>query len=282
MTVFLVPVKHGRTGNNIFQLADAFHLSRISPAIKLIPFAINELNYNPDTTLTSKFENISSQTAHSNLEAKELIRINLSQLGDAVIFLDYLSISPDVAIKEIFYLKSLFGAHMFEEAPKNGVVHIRAGDIWKTIRHRRRPLHPDYCPLPLGYYKLIKEFFGGEVEIISEPGGPDWYLKSINKIFSRSKTVYSNDLASDFHSFLNCKTFALSVSTLSWIASLIGGANTIHYPNLGLLNSQIRKDLFFSPPKPAFVYSFENHTWRGGSRLDKEWLMDSRVTVTTP
>ena len=282
MTIFLVPVKHGRTGNNIFQLVDAFHLSRIDPTIELIPFAISELHLSPKANLKDVPKNSNIQIAHSSLEAREMIRINLSQSGDTAIYLDYLSISPQVAIKEASYLKSLFATQRLKEAHSNAVIHIRAGDIWKSIRHRSRPLHPDYCPLPLNYYKLIKDSIEADVEIISELGSPDWYRKSINKIFDPGKTLYSRDLARDFDLFTNCKTFVLSVSTLSWIASLIGDPDTIHYPSLGILNSQVRKDLLFSPPKPAFVYEFENHTWGGGSRLDKEWLMDSVVRVKDP
>jgi hypothetical protein len=221
--------------------------------------------------------------AHSRAEAEQLILSNLNNEEDLLISLDYLNISPDLARSEEKFLRSLFDHQTTGRVnPPQTIIHLRAGDIWKSYMNIRRPIHPDYYPLPLEFYKNAKEYIMGPVEIVAEAGGPDWYLRSVNKIMTPSKLHLNRDLKQDFQDFLSCKRLGLSVSTLSWIASLIGDAEFIHYPKLGILDSAKRGDLLFSPPKPAYIYEFEDHVWKGGSRSDKEWLIDSTVRVTNP
>ncbi len=283
MSIFLTPVKHGRTGNNLFQLADAFHLAKLNPNIYLSDFEINELGFTLDNLVRDAGNAMLKITAHSPAEAEQLILANLNRGADLVLFLDYLNISPDLAFAEQRFLRSLFERMMVPKTdiPRT-IIHIRAGDVWKSYRSIGRPIHPDYFPLPLSFYKKMKESLVGPVEIVSEEGGPDWYLRSVCKITAPVKLHVARDLAEDFQDFLNSNHLILSVSTLSWIASLIGNAEVIHYPKLGLFDPERRGDLLFRPPKPAYVYEFESHVWNGGSRLDKEWLIDSTVRVIDP
>ena len=283
MSIFLSPRKHGRTGNNLFQLAEAFHLSKLNPDIQLCNFELNELGLPSDFFMRVSDSMNLKFTAHSRAEAEQLILSNLNHKEDLLILLDYLNISPDLARSEEKFLRSLFNHRVTGRVnPAETIFNVRAGDIWKSYRNIRRPIHPDYYPLPLEFYKKAKEFFMGSVEIVSEAGAPDWYLRSVNKIMKPSKLHLNRDLKQDFEDFLSCKRLGLSVSTLSWIASLIGDAEFIHYPKLGILDPTRRGDLLFSPPKPAYIYEFEDHGWKGGSRSDKEWLIDSTVRVTSP
>lgn len=283
MTIFLATVKHGRAGNNVFQLVDAYHLSKLQPIIELEAFAIEELQL-PHIGDPNRVNRIQRRDrAFSPSHAVELIQRNSKETHDSVIYLDYLNISPELAKKERFFLRTLFESQLSQEPEAvKTVVHIRAGDIWRTYRNIRRPIHPDYSPLPLDYYKLVKERCENEIEVISEYGGPNWYRDALRKTINPVRESVARPLAEDFTSFLNCSNLVLSISTLSWMASLIGECKTIHYPKLGLFDPQRRGDLRFSPPKPAIVYEFEEHNWVGGNKFDKEWLLDSRVKAINP
>ena len=283
MPIFLAPVKYGRTGNNLFQLVDAIHLTKLAPDIHLCNFGLNELGIPPDYFMQVSDRLTEVTVARSPADAERLILASVNRENSLLIYLDYLNISPDLARAEKRLVRSLFDNQLGLKArPPQTIIHVRAGDIWKSYRNIRRPIHPDYYPLPLDFYKKAKDFFVGPVEIVSETGGPDWYLSSISQILTPSNLHLNRELKVDFQDFLNCKLLVLSVSTLSWMASLVGDAEIIHYPKLGLFDSAKRGDLRFSPPKPAYVYEFEDHVWKGGSRLDKEWLMDSAVRVTNP
>lgn len=279
----MVPVKHGRTGNNLFQLAEAFHLSKLHPSIKLEPFSLDEIMLARvgDDSQTKKNQHY--ETAYSHSQALELIKTYADSIEDHVIRLDYLFISPDLAVKEKLFLRTLVSNQILQNPDcADTVIHVRAGDIWKSHRYLRRPTHPDYSPLPLDYYKLVKEACEGSVDLITETGGPSWYRKSIQKITKPTNNFVGRSLAADFNSFLTCSNLVLSISTLSWLASLVGESNLIHYPKLGLFDSRRRRDLNFTPAKPAIVYEFENHVWSGGTKVDKEWLIDSKVRITSP
>lgn len=279
----MVPVKHGRTGNNLFQLAEAFHLTKLHSSIKLDAFSLDEIRLPRIGDEKHINQAQHHETAFSHSHALELIKTYAGRAEDCVIRLDYLFISPELAVKEKLFLRSLVSDQInLNSKCAKTVIHVRAGDIWKSYRNIRRPIHPDYSPLPFGYYKIVKEACEGSVDLIMEKGGPNWYRDSIQKIIAPADTFVERSLEEDFSSFLSCANLVLSVSTLSWLASLVGASQLIHYPKIGLFDSQRRSDLNFSPPKPAKVYEFESHTWRGGTKEDKEWLIDSKVRITSP
>jgi hypothetical protein len=158
--------------------------------------------------------------------------------------------------------------------------HIRGGDIWQTKFFRNnRFIHENYMALPISFYEKIMANSRIRLELVMEDGSPRWYQKEISHRLKGVEIASSKNLRNDFFNLMFAEEVAIGVSTFSWMAALLGGAKTIHFPVVGLLDKIERPDLDFAiSQRNVKTYKFPVHKWTG-TRADAEWLFDAPTWI---
>ena len=136
------------------------------------------------------------------------------------------------------------------------LVNIRLAEI-----HRRRPVHPDYTPLPVPYYrKLIREVGKTPVFVGQMTDSP--YLNTLRKAFPESQFIDLEPRIA-FETIRRAQTKIIALSSFSWLAAWLGNdRSTIYMPLTGGFNPLQRPDWDLTP-------------W-GDSRYRFNWLYPMR------
>ncbi len=108
------------------------------------------------------------------------------------------------------------------------VCSVRAAEILKNI-------HPDYLPLPPGYYAKLQEESGLELVFFGQLGD-DAYSASLRKAFPAARFVPSVNQNYDFELLRRSRNVALSISTFAWLATWLGDAERIYLPVGGMFS----------------------------------------------
>lgn len=129
-------------------------------------------------------------------------------------------------------------------------LHIDEASVLVNVRlaeiNRRRPVHPDYSPLPVSYYrKLIREIGKSPVFVGQMTESP--YLKSLRNAFPDSQFIdLEPQLA--FETIRRSQTKIIALSSFSWLAAWLGGDHSeIHMPLTGGFNPLQRPDWNLAP-----------------------------------
>jgi hypothetical protein len=138
----------------------------------------------------------------------------------------------------------------------NVLVNIRLAEI-----NRRRPVHVDYSPLPVSYYRqIIREI--GKVPIFVGQMTESPYLNRLRRAFPEAQFI-DLDPHLAFETIRQAQTKIIAMSTFSWLAAWLGnGQSQIYMPLTGGFNPLQRPDWDFIP-------------WRD-SRYRFQWLYPMR------
>ena len=274
--------KVGRFGNSLFQLFFAEHVSELIPNLVVLNFAIPEfgiieskdysryLGQTSDLTLTG--HSISTEQLEM-MRSYHLRLIHSEVIGMRMRFLDSIPEEISKLVNELEQIRDE-RAHQIQGKV---LCHIRGGDVWRRLIPSNR-VHPDYSSLPYSFYHKIQEREGTGLAFLLEPGVPRWYVNGLIKRFGKNSVLPNSSVRNDFALLLNSPNLAISVSSFSWMAGFLGGANRIHFPVHGLLDPDARPDLDLMPlsdTRYSFYYPKE-HVWQGGLK-DYKWVTQSEV-----
>ena len=281
------------TGNQLFQLAFAYYLSKSIPNSTVYHFSIPEIGiqahpeYESAKSLTPEFK-----LALQDQGMAELLNF-LDGRSNALIQTTALGMNQKYFAESRTYLQSLFPTNKVEHTPTNELFdkgnhflcHIRGSDIWerypmsipgqrapKGFLRRKNPIHPNYSALPLSYYEEIQESSGKMPIFLCERANPTWYLNLIAERFGKESIMLSGTVKEDFGKLQSAHEIALGISSFSWMASFLGNAEVIHLPIRGLFDSSLRNDLDLSMPgRNVLSYRFTPHEW-SGNKKDRSWI----------
>ncbi|MEO7833660.1 hypothetical protein [Roseateles sp.] len=123
-------------------------------------------------------------------------------------------------------------------------------------------VHVDYGPLPLHYLRQLVETTGLRPVLMGQIGS-DWYSDALRETFSGCREISSQGIREDFEIIRAAPHIAMSLSSFSWLACWLSGAQTIHMPLVGIFNPAQRPDIDLLPvddPRYRF-YEFEVRRW---------------------
>lgn len=106
--------------------------------------------------------------------------------------------------------------------------------------------HPSYCPLPFAYYdRLIAEtglrpVFLGQIN-------RDPHAMALRARFPGAEFFPSRGAMVDFAALRRSRHICVAVSTFSWLAAWLSGAETIHMPVAGMFHPGFRNDIDLLP-----------------------------------
>lgn len=115
------------------------------------------------------------------------------------------------------------------------LIHIRLGDV-KTLTH------PIYGPLPISYYKYLIDKTGFRPVFMGETDDSP-YCTALRVTFPYAKSLPRSSVRNDFQSIRRAHNVALSVSSFSWVAAYLSGAQRIHLPIFFLMIDVLRSTL---------------------------------------
>jgi len=154
----------------------------------------------------------------------------------------------------------LFPAALHEgaqTAPDELVINIRAAEILG-------PVHPGYRPLPLAFYARLLAETGLRPVFVGQVGD-DRYSAALRARFPDARILPSVSPMQDFATLRGARHLVLAVSTFSWLAGWLSGAQTIHMPLAGFLHPALRRDVDLVPladPRWRF-HLFPAEGWGG-------------------
>lgn len=139
--------------------------------------------------------------------------------------------------------------------PDEILLNVRADEILKAR-------HPDYGPLPLGFYHAVLNQTGLKPVFMGQLGD-DSYSQLLRSHFPSARFLPSQGVQGDFDAIRRARHVALSVSTFSWAAGWLSQAETIHMPLLGFYNPQQRPDISLIPRQDDRFryYGFAPRRW---------------------
>ncbi len=279
-------------GNHLFQLSFAFYLSELLPNSTIYHFGIPELGIpqHPD------YPEVSLREVDFSISGQDdgmlaLLNSSINATG-GVVSTTGLGMSTKYFQGSKDYLKSLISSKPLEsesecniDYKRNFLCHIRGSDIWerypmstpekrvsKHLNFRKHPVHPNYSALPLSLYENIANSNGKSPIFLVERANPTWYLKLISKRFGKKSILFSGTVERDFSLLRTSSEVVLGISTFSWMAAFLGGAEIIHMPIRGLFDPNERTDLDLAiPERDVKEYRLSNHNWRG-NKTDSFWI----------
>lgn len=281
--IVILPIKNGRTGNNLFQLSYAHYVTKHLKNSELINFSMSELNINAHI----KYDSILKLSPFDTLQENEdYLRIMDTSRG---INSDLTVRSLAWGMQPIFYefskkyllnlTKSFLIQKKTDKFKKYTICHIRGGDIWKSYKFRSPAIHPNYMALPISYYKLIRQNSKLPLLFLVDKTTPRFYLKILQSEFKGSEFIWQGTVSNDFSLLNHGGGIALSTSTFAWMSAFLGEHEIVHVPRVGIFDSKVRPDLHFRLKNRNVVeYIIDNHEW-SGNRQDLDWLMNAKVEI---
>lgn len=117
-----------------------------------------------------------------------------------------------------------------------------------------RGAHPDYIPLPAGFYRRLEEDSGLELVFYGQLE-PNPYIDSLREAFPNSRFIASQGAAMDFEIIRRSANIAVAISTFSWLAAWLSEARRIYVPVGGMLNPiQHPGQTYIVGDDPAYRY----------------------------
>jgi len=127
------------------------------------------------------------------------------------------------------------------------VCNVRGGEILQGV-------HPNYLPLPPGYYRMLAEQSGLDLVFFGQLG-EDAYSHSLREAFPKARFVAGRSPGYDFDTLRRSVHIAPAISTFSWLAAWLSEAETIYLPLGGMFNPIQAVDLMFLPlDAPEYRY----------------------------
>ena len=127
------------------------------------------------------------------------------------------------------------------------VCSVRGGEILQGV-------HPNYLPLPAGYYRMLAEHSGLDLVFYGQLAD-DAYSRSLREAFPKARFIPGRDPGYDFDMLRRSVHVALAISSFSWLAAWLGEAETIYLPLGGMFNPVQSVDLMFLPlDAPEYRY----------------------------
>lgn len=146
------------------------------------------------------------------------------------------------------------------QAPSTGadelLINVRGDEILKAA-------HSGYGPVPLGWYDQLIASTGLRPVFLGQLSD-DYYSDLLRRRYPAARFVPSRGILEDFTAIRLARHIAISVSTFSWLAAWMSGAETIHLPMLGIFNPAQRPDVWMLPqddPRYRF-YQFPRRDWQ--------------------
>ncbi len=112
--------------------------------------------------------------------------------------------------------------------PGELVCSVRAAEILKNI-------HPDYFPLPPGYYAKLQQESGLDLVFYGQLGD-DPYSAALRAAFPKARFIPGVNQNYDFEVLRRSRNVALSISTFAWLAAWLGEAERIYLPVGGMFS----------------------------------------------
>jgi len=139
--------------------------------------------------------------------------------------------------------------------PDEILLNVRADEILKAR-------HPDYGPLPMGFYDTVLRQTGLRPVFMGQLG-EDSYSAMLRDHFPQARFLPSQGVQGDFDAMRRAAHIALSVSTFSWAAGWLSQAHSIHVPLIGFYNPMQRPDISLTPSSdPRYhYYGFPSRRW---------------------
>lgn len=141
--------------------------------------------------------------------------------------------------------------------PEALVINIRAAEILG-------PRHKDYRPLPITFYALLVAETGLRPVLLGQLGD-DSYCAALRARFPGAVFVPSRGPMADFGVLRVSRHLWVAISTFSWLAAWLSGAETIHLPVAGMFHPGQRPHVDLLPvadPRYRF-HLFGVHRWAG-------------------
>jgi hypothetical protein len=114
--------------------------------------------------------------------------------------------------------------------------------------------HPDYFPLPPGYYAKLQAESGLDLVFFGQLGD-DAYSQALRAAFPRARFVPGVNQNHDFEVLRRSRNVALSISTFAWLAAWLGEAERVYLPVGGIFNPHHDPGMLFLPlAEPAYRY----------------------------
>jgi hypothetical protein len=127
------------------------------------------------------------------------------------------------------------------------VCSVRGAEILQGV-------HPNYLPLPPGYYRMLAEHSGLEPVFYGQLAD-DAYSDALRREFPKSRFIAGRSPGYDFDMLRRSAHLAPAISSFSWLAAWLGEAETVYLPVGGMFNPVQSVDLMFLPlDAPEYRY----------------------------
>lgn len=148
--------------------------------------------------------------------------------------------------------RKLLGETITIERPRG----FGAGELVCNVRGAEvlENAHPDYIPLPAGYYKSLQQQCGLDLVFYGQLGN-DPYTESLRKAFPNAAFIQGRNPEYDFDMIRNSENIAISISTFSWLAAWLSNAKRIFVP-VGGIFSPVQNPLQNFLPLDDQVYQY--------------------------
>ena len=250
----LILRQHGRLGNHILQWITAQTLAAKVPKLSLHNFALPIWGLGAGGFRAKQpfLPALTQQDSDLTLAA-DLLRSGetpLMRLSAMVLQADHWG-DPD----RFRRLLPLGPTEVDTSGPDEILLNVRADEILKAR-------HPDYGPIPLGFYQAVLRETGLKPVFMGQLG-TDSYSQLLREAFPSARFLPSQGVRGDFDAIRRARHVALSVSTFSWVAGWLSGAESVHLPVLGFLNPAQRPDIALLPRQDSrfHYYGFAPRRW---------------------
>lgn len=173
-------------------------------------------------------------------------------------------------------LLPLRGQAVETAGPGEILLNVRADEILQAR-------HPDYGPIPLGFYTSVLKNTGLRPVFMGQLGD-DAYCRLLRDTFPAARFLQSQGATGDFDAMRKARHLALSVSTFSWAAGWLSEAESVHMPLLGFMNPAQRGDISLISQEDArfSYYGFPQRQWQALPAQQADLRDLAPVPVLTP
>ena len=275
MTAGLILRAHGRLGNHILQWVTGQTLAQAVPGLTLHNYSLPlwGLQAGGYTRKQPLLPALTQQD--SDLEfCANLMRsgeMPLARLSCMVLQADRWG-DPE----RFRRLLSLRGQEVQTSGPDEILLNVRADEILKAR-------HPDYGPIPLGFYSAVLQQTGLKPVFMGQLGTDD-YSNLLRQAFPNARFIPSQGVLGDFDAMRRARHLAMSVSTFSWAAAWLSKAESLHMPVLGFYNPAQRPDIALMPRDDArfHYYGFAPRRWTASAAQIAQLQDLTPAPVLTP
>jgi hypothetical protein len=246
---------HGRLGNHILQWMTGMTLARMVPGLTLHGFSLPHWGLSAGGYRARQWflPALTQQDTDLGLVA-EMMRAGempLSRLWCMVLQAEMWG-----EAERFRRLLPFSGREVQTAGDGEILLNVRADEILKAR-------HPDYGPIPLGFYVSVLKNTGLRPVFMGQLGDDD-YSRLLRESFPEARFIPSQGELGDFEAMRRARHLAISVSTFSWAAGWLSEAESVHMPLLGFYNPAQRADISLIPKGDTrySYYSFLTRKWQ--------------------